>query len=134
MCLKAVKKEKTEVLDILHGFDYFLRSWGIFLGAVIIIAIGFVLLILPGIALMILLIYSMPLSIEKDLKAVESLKASYRLGRENLEFTVILALIIYAINVIGGWIVVGSIITIPYTALCISAATIRLLEKVEVRG
>src|SRR5574337_233394 len=100
MCLRAVKKERIEVLDILQGFDYFLRSWGIFLGAAIVIIIGLILLVLPGIALMILLIYSMPLSIEKDLKAVESLKASYRLGRENLEFTVIFAVIIYAINTI----------------------------------
>jgi len=134
MCLRAVKKESIEVLDILKGFDYFLRSWRIFLGAAVVIAIGFVLLVLPGIALLILLIYSMPLSIEKNLKAVESLKGSYRLGRENLEFTIILAVITYAINVIGGWIVIGSIVTIPFTALCVAAATIRLLEKVEVRG
>ena len=129
MCLRAMKKEKTEVIDILQGFDYFLRSWGIFLGAAIAILVGLVLLVLPGIALLILLVYAMPLSIEKNLKALDSLKASYRLGRDNLEFTIILALITYAINAIGGWIVVGSILTIPFTTLCISAATIRLLEN-----
>ncbi len=131
MCLRAVRNERTEVLDILQGFDYFLRSWGIFLVAAVIILIGLALLVLPGIALLILLIYAMPLSIEKNLKAVESLKASYRLSRENLKFTIVLALIVYAINAVGGWTMIGSVLAIPYTALCVSAATVRLLENID---
>lgn len=126
LCIKLAKGEEAEIQDIFDGFSYFLRSWGVLLASGILITIGFFFLIVPGIALIIIFTYAIPLAIVKDLKAVDSLKASYELAKGNPQFTVLLALIIYAIGAVGSMIKIGFILTTPFTALAISCAVLKL--------
>jgi uncharacterized membrane protein len=129
LCLKLARGEEAEVQDVFDGFSYFLRSWGVLLVSGILIGIGFAFLIIPGIALIILFTYAIPLAIVKDLKAIDSLKASFELAKENLQFTVILALIVYAIGAVGSMIKIGVILTTPFTAVAISIAVLGLTRE-----
>lgn len=126
LCLNLARGEDAEVQDVFDGFSYFLRSWGVFFASAILIAIGFLFLIIPGFALIILFTYAIPLAIVKDLKSIDSLKASYTLAKDNVQFTVLLALIVYAIGMVGSMIKIGAILTTPFTAVAISVAVLKL--------
>lgn len=126
LCSKAVKGKTINTLEVLDGFKYFLRSWGVTLGVAILITIGFILLVIPGIALSILLIYVIPLAIIKDLHAIDAIKASYNLGKENIGFTIVLALIVYSLNAVGSFVLLGFIVTVPITSLFLTVAASKL--------
>ncbi len=57
---------------------------------------------------------------------MNSLQKSFNVGKENLAFTIILAIIIWVINGIGGAVSPGWLITYPYTVICLCIATLRL--------
>ena len=129
MALNAQKGESVEVFDVLKGFNYFVVSWVLSIIAVIAIGIGLILLIIPGLALAILFIYAIPIAINENLGAIESLKKSFRTGKENLQFTIILALVMWVISAIGGYIPFVYLVTFPFTTICIAIAAVKLTEE-----
>ena len=131
LCIKMAQNKKGEVKDVLDGFNYFFRSWGILIVMFLIIFMGLLALILPGIALTILLIYTVPISIIKNLGVTDSLNASYNLAKDNLQFTIMLALIVYGINIIFSFIPFGNILTMPFVTLGMSIAALSLLETAK---
>jgi len=128
MALKAQRGESVEVFDVLKGFNYFVTSWILSIVAIVAIGIGLILLVVPGLALAVLFIYAIPIALNEKLGAVESLKKSFNIGKENLQFTVILALVMWVINIIGGYIPFGFLIATPFTSICIVIAAVKLTE------
>lgn len=128
MALKAHRGESVEVFDVLKGFDYFVTSWVLSIVAVIAIGIGLILLVVPGLALAVLFIYAIPIALNEKLGAIESLKKSFNIGKENLQFTIIFALAMWAVNAVGWYIPFGSLITSPFTNICIVIAAVKLTE------
>ncbi len=128
MGVKMAKGETVEVKDVFRGFDYFFVSWVLVIVAAITIMIGFIFLVIPGILLIILFQYAIPIAISEKLGAIDSLKKSYRIGRDNFWFTVILAIALWIIKAAGGAIVVGGLITFPFSIVCLCVATLRLTE------
>lgn len=134
MGLKIVKGEKTEIKDVFRGFDYFLTSWALVIIAGIAVIFGLVLLVIPGILLIVLFQYAIPIAISQKLGAVDSLKRSYRLARDNFGFSLILFIALVIIKAVGAALAVLSVVTYPFTVVCLCVAALRLSEGKKSRG
>jgi len=84
MGLKIVRGEEVEIGDVLKGFDYFRVSWIMLIAGFFAVALGLVLLVIPGLFLIILFQYAIPIAISENVGAISSLKKCYRIGREIL--------------------------------------------------
>lgn len=128
MSLKIIRGEEVEISDVFGGFDYFLVSWIMMIIAVLAIIIGLIFFIIPGLLLIILFQYAIPIAISKNTGAIESLKQSCGIGWKNLQFSIIIGIVLFIINSIGSAVSLGWLITYPYTTICICIATLKLIE------
>ncbi|NOQ48381.1 MAG: glycerophosphodiester phosphodiesterase [Methanococcoides sp.] len=124
MAVKGLRGEKVEINDVFEGFNRFVKSWVLLLVSVILIGIGYMLLILPGLILSILLIYSFPLLVIKDYGAMDAIKESIDISKQNFVDSLVLFIIVAIISTIGGITYLGSLVTIPIITLALVAATV----------
>jgi uncharacterized membrane protein len=129
MALMSIRGEDVEIGDLFKGFDHFIKSWAIFIIGAILVFVGFIFLIIPGLLLWMLFQYAIPIALIEDKGAIESLQRSFEIGKENLQFTVILWIVLAVINIIGYSISLGWLITEPFSIICICIATIKLTEN-----
>ncbi|MDK2892074.1 MAG: hypothetical protein PWQ49_466 [Methanohalophilus sp.] len=129
MVLKGIRGEEIEIKDVFEGFNHFVKSWVFFIVAAILLMIGFMLLVVPGIVIGILLIYALPLLVIKEYGGIDAIKESIEIARDNFVDTLILAIVLWVISAIGGYVVVGFLITIPIVAIAETIATMRLIES-----
>jgi uncharacterized membrane protein len=128
---KIIRGEEAEIADVFKGFNYFAVSWVMFLVGGLAVLAGFILLIIPGLVLLFLFQYAIPIAISEGSGGIASLKKSYKIGRENFEFSMTLGLILLVINAIGSAVVVGGLITYPFTVICLWIATQRLVGETK---
>jgi len=128
MGLKGIRGEDVEIKDVFEGFNHFIRSWVMVIVAAILVMIGFMLLVIPGIVIGILLIYAFPLLVIRGYGGIDAIKESIEIGRANFVDTLILAIVIWVISAIGGYVVVGSLITLPLIFIALTIAAYQLIE------
>jgi hypothetical protein len=129
LCIQTINKKKVKVSDVFKGFNYFFRSWGLFLLLVLGVLGGLILLIIPGILLMIVWQYAFAIAMIENKGVIDSLKKSYHLGKNNFAFSTIFWILMVIISSIGSITRVGVIITIPFTILATCVAAQMLSKK-----
>ena len=116
--IRMARGEKVGIGDFFKtGFNRF----GTLLGASILsflgIVIGFICLIIPGIYLMIRWYFLYQVIVDRDASVFESFKQSADMVTGQFWIILTLVILITVIQAIGGTIVVGTLVTIPYTSL-----------------
>ena len=129
MCIQAIKGKKVQISDVFKGFNYFFTSWGLFIVAFLAIAVGFILLIIPGLLLMVMFQYAAAFAVLENKGAINSLKRSYETAKKNFAFSLVLLILIGVISSVGGLTRIGVLITFPFTSLCICFAANKLTTK-----
>lgn len=114
MAMRGVKGEKVEINDVFEGFNHFVQSWIFMIVSVVLIFIGVMLLVVPGIILLILLIYALPLLVIRDYGAIDAIKESINIAKANFTETIFIFLVAMVISLIGGSIRIGAILTTPF--------------------
>lgn len=128
MSLNLIRGKEVEISEVFNGFNYFFVSWIMVIVAVVAVMIGFIFFIIPGLLLLILFQYAVPIAIIENTGAIKSLKNSYRLAWNNLQFSILIGIVLMIINAIGSAVSVGWIITYPFTVICFCLAAIKLME------
>ncbi|WP_440953514.1 glycerophosphodiester phosphodiesterase [Methanococcoides sp. FTZ1] len=122
MAVKGMGGEKVEINDLFEGFNNFIKSWVFFILFAIIVGVGFLFLVLPGLVLSILMIYALPLLIIRGYGVMDSIKESIDISKNNFVDTLVLAIILWVISAIGNMTYVGSLLTTPFYFLALVAA------------
>lgn len=101
--------------------EYYFSMLGASILQTVIIMIGFILLIIPGIIASLLLCFTQISLVDKKLTPVEALKESYRLARPHLWSLFLLALSLVLLNILGLLaLVVGLLVTIPVSLITVA--------------
>jgi uncharacterized membrane protein len=121
--LKAHDAVMAPSLRDLWNPKPFWRYFSTYIVMCVLLLIGYVLLIVPGVILSILFSFALILVVERGLKPIDALKESARLTRDNRWeiFTLLLALL--GINLLGLLaLAVGLLVTIPVSTLALMHA------------
>jgi membrane-anchored glycerophosphoryl diester phosphodiesterase (GDPDase) len=129
MAVRGVKGEPINYKDVFSGFDHFVRSWGFAIVAAVLLLVGYMLLIIPGIILSILLLYAFPLLVIRGYSGVDAIKESIEIGKNNFLDTAIISIILWIISAIGSYVVIGSLITTPIVVIASVVVTYRMIEN-----
>jgi len=117
--LDYAREGKEPEYDLLWNFGGYLNMLVLLILLAIIMSIGYMLLIIPGIIASVFLLYTVYFLVDRDMGAVDSMKASVDLVKKTgFGNNFIIFLIIAVINGIGmaaGGL--GSLLTTPFTLL-----------------
>jgi len=109
--------------DFFHGFKKFLPVFLTALISGILIGIGFVLLILPGIYLAVAYLFAQLFVIDKNLSFWSAMEASRKVITKKWFSFLGLGLLLALVNILGLIILgVGLLVTIPFSACVVAAA------------
>ncbi len=122
VAFKLIKGQSTTFGDFFRGFDRFVPLFLANLVMSIFIAIGFLLLIIPGIYLAVSYLFTIPLIVERKFDFWEAMESSRRLITKNWFTFFGLAILLFLLN-LGGLLLLGLgvLFTLPIT-YCVMAA------------
>ncbi len=113
---------EPRVGDLFNFMRLFFPLLIFFVVGVLAVSIGFALLVLPGLALLAALaigaVYMLPLMTDKNMGLVDALKESMRMSfNENFGEHLVVILIFWVIQAIGGSIAIGALFTTPIAVM-----------------
>lgn len=118
----GIKRSVDAPMESTSVFDYFNKAASLFLTMFLVylmVFIGLLLLVLPGIYLAIAYFYSMPLVVEKDLRPWQAMEVSRKaIGKRWFSFfllSIVISLIVFISAIPLG---IGMIWTIPMSFVC----------------
>ncbi len=121
--LRMVKEDREpKATDVFSEMGLFLPLLVFSAVALIVVSLGFLFFILPGILICIALVfyclYMLPLMVDKRLGLMDALKESYAMSRRGpLSDHIVVLIIITGVQVIGSSFVLGTLITTPLAAV-----------------
>ncbi len=120
---KIMKGQKTEFPNFFMGFTFFLPLLlsGLLIG--FFTAVGFILLIIPGIYLSVCYLFTSPLIIDRELDFWQAMEGSRKIVTRKWFDLALFSGVLFLIN-LGGtlFFVVGLVFTIPFSFCVLSAA------------
>ncbi|MBI2612228.1 hypothetical protein HYW59_00210 [Candidatus Kaiserbacteria bacterium] len=123
--------ESAEVGDLWHPKPFWKFLAAEFLVGVIVF-IGLILLIVPGVIAILMLLFSVYIVIDRELGPIEAMKESMRITRGSRSELLLLVLMCIVLNILGmAALIVGLFISIPITALAVVHAYRTLERKAE---
>jgi len=122
--------ERVEIGNLWHP-----RPFWKFLGAELltglVVLVGFILLIVPGIIAILMLLFVPYIVIDKKLNPIEALKESARITRGAKWELLLLVLFIFGLNILGALLLlVGLLVSVPVTTL----ALVHAYRTLEAKG
>lgn len=131
--LQFVDKKKPKLKDVFYTknlFNYILSS----IMKTIIIVIGFILFIIPGIIFAIKLQYAGYLIVDKQKGAVDSLKGSWKMTKGVKWNLFLFGLLLGVINILGFFaLLIGLLITVPLSMVANAYVYRKLLSQVNLK-
>jgi len=117
---KAAGGDRIAYGDVFGGFKFFVKSWAYTLTLLLFFAVGTILLVLPGLAVAFLSVYSIPLILNRGCGTIESIKESMKIGFKNIAETLTLTALLILVSMIP---IAGLFLAIPlgtlfYTIAC----------------
>ena len=123
VAFKLLKNRATTFGDFFRGFNNFLPLFLVSLVSSVMIGIGFVLLLLPGIYLAVAYTFALPLVLEKKMNFWDAMEFSRKLISKNWFSFFGFAFVLVLVNLAGGLLLgFGLLVTIPLTICAIAAA------------
>jgi len=123
IAIKQIKGHAIEVGDLFNSIDF---AWPVFWASFmmgILIAIGLVFCIIPGIILAGLFLFAVPLIIDQKLNASDAISTSFATLKSQWLSAAIFALVVGLIYFLGAvCLYVGLIVTLPIAVLSITVA------------
>jgi len=120
MAMRHANRKSVSAGEIFRHFGVVGTLFLAYLIMTIMIMLGIILLVLPGIYLMFAYVFAMPLALEKKMGAWHSLETSRKASTKVWFRLVGLLLLVSLINLLGFLTIVGWIWTIPWTVLTFS--------------
>lgn len=115
--------KNLEFSDFFKGFNYFLPLFLAGLATGILVSLGFVLLVLPGIYLAVCYMFVTLLIIDNRMEFWDAMETSRKVVSKNWLAVFILACALFAVNLLGMLaLVVGLLVTVPVTACAAAVA------------
>jgi uncharacterized membrane protein len=123
VALQIAKNRPIDFSDFFRGFNQFLQIFLVYIVGAILIAIGFILFIIPGIYLAVAYGFSSLFVIEKKLSFWSALEASRKLITKKWFSFLGLGIMLALLNLAGLLLLgIGALVTIPLTVCIIVAA------------
>ncbi|MFH1835768.1 MAG: hypothetical protein ABH851_06235 [Methanobacteriota archaeon] len=119
MADKGMKGRKVEVSDIFEGLDYLIPSliYGL------IVLVGLMVFVVPGVVILILGIYAMPILVIDKVDGLTAVKKALNFGKENFLDVLGVSFMTMVLVIVGESVfMVGSLITIPIAIIAITKA------------
>jgi uncharacterized membrane protein len=123
VAFKQIRNRLPEFGDFFKGFNNFLPFFLVSLISGILIGLGFLLFIIPGIYLAVAYMFAMPFAVAQRMDFWTALEASRKLITKNWFSFLGFALLLFLINFVGALLFgIGLLVTIPLSACAVAAA------------
>jgi hypothetical protein len=123
VALQIARGRPTSFSDFFRGFNRALPVLLLAIVSGILILVGMVLLVLPGIYLAIAYMFSLPLLLDKNLDFWPAMETSRRVITKKWFWFFLFAIVLLLLNVVGVLLLgVGILVTAPWTVCSITAA------------
>lgn len=123
VAFKQLRNRLPEFADFFKGFNNFLPFFLVYLVTGILIGLGFILFIIPGIYLAVAYMFSMPFAVAQRMDFWSAMEASRKLITKNWFSFFGFSLLLFLINLGGALLLgVGLLVTIPLSACAVAAA------------
>ncbi|XGV94591.1 MAG: glycerophosphoryl diester phosphodiesterase membrane domain-containing protein [Leptolyngbya sp. BL-A-14] len=123
VAFKLLRGRATSFGDFFRGFNYYLPLFLVSLVSGVLIFIGFVLFIIPGVYLSVAYTFALPLVLEKKMNFWDAMELSRKLISKNWFSFFGFAFVLGLINIVGLLVLgLGLLVTIPLSVCAIAAA------------
>lgn len=120
--LRVIRGETIELKDFfkLQGLA---KPLVVYLVVGLITIIGFIAFYLPGIAAVFILMFAVPATFHlRDVSVAQAIRTSWQIISRNFGSVLLLFLIVWALNLLGGLVVIGVLVTTPLMHLIFAHA------------
>ncbi|MFP6654880.1 MAG: hypothetical protein VCB25_04585 [Myxococcota bacterium] len=125
---KRRQGEAGSVADLFEGFSYFGTSLGAFLLIVAGVAIGSFLFVLPGLLFGLAMAFTFHAIAIDGENATGAMTRSFNLIWDNLALSTIFLVIVLVLSGMGGAVIFGTLLTMPFTLILTTLAYHRLSD------